>query len=126
MKIIKETLLECAAKVRRPVPEDSLDNRTRKRNQMRFYITQKRRMRAIRIVPALPYIRIELYMEQAKEVTSVRYFGYDHTGYAVCPNCGYALEREFQKHCDQCGQLLGWKKFRRDEVTRQRITGPKS
>ena len=63
-------------------------------------------------------------MEQAKEVTAVRYYNVATTGYPVCPNCGYILEREYQKHCDQCGQLLGWKKFARDEVTVQRITGP--
>ena len=33
------------------------------------------------------------------------------TGYPVCPNCKTTMEREFQRHCDRCGQCLDWKLF---------------
>lgn len=123
MKARKEVLFERVPHIRKTVPGAVSDNKSRKRSQKRFCIVLKRKMRAAQVAPALPYIKVELYMEQKKEVTDFRYFGYADTGYAICPNCGYALEREYQKYCDQCGQLLGWKKFGRGEFTVQRVTG---
>lgn len=126
MKKIKEVLIQHVSPVRKQDPLELQNGSRSKRNRIRFCIAFKRKMRAAKVAPALPYMRVELYMEQAKEVTAVRYYGNETAGYAVCPHCGYALDREYQKHCDQCGQLLGWKKFIRDEVTVQRITGPKT
>lgn len=123
MKKIKEVLIQRVSPIRKQEPLEPQNSSRSKRNRLRFRIALKRKMRAAKVAPALPHMRVELYMEQAKEVTAVRYYGHETAGYAICPNCSYALEREYQKHCEQCGQLLGWKKFIRDEVTVQRITG---
>lgn len=125
MKKIKEVLIQRVSPIRKQGSLELQNSSRSKRNRMRLCIALKRKMRAAKAAPALPYMRVELYMEQAKEVTAVRYYNVDTTGYAVCPNCGYAMEREYQKHCEQCGQLLGWRKFIKDEVTVQRITGAK-
>lgn len=126
MKKIKEVLIQRVPPIRKQELPEPQNGSGCKRNRTRFRIALKRKMQAAKVAPALPHMRVELYMEQAKEVTAFRYYGYEKTGYAICPNCGYAMEREYQKHCEQCGQLLGWKKFIRDEVTVQRITGPKT
>lgn len=31
--------------------------------------------------------------------------------FPVCPQCGCALEREYQAFCDRCGQRLDWEGF---------------
>ncbi len=124
MKKIKEVLIQRVSHIRKQELPEPQNGSGSKRNRMRFRIALKRKLRAAKVVPALPYMRVELYMEQAKEVSAVRYYNVATTGYPVCPNCGYAMEREYQKYCEVCGQLLGWKKFIRDEVTVQRITGP--
>jgi len=31
--------------------------------------------------------------------------------YPVCPKCNKTMEREFQAHCDRCGQKLKWDRF---------------
>lgn len=123
MKKIKEVLMQRVSHIRKhPLPE--VQDRSRNRqNRKLFRISQRRKMRAAKMAPALPHIKVELYLEPKKEVTAVRYYHFDTSGYPICPTCGYAMEKEFQKHCEQCGQLLGWKKFIRDEVTVQRITG---
>ena len=36
--------------------------------------------------------------------------------FPVCPQCGSALEREYQRYCDRCGQRLGWRDLRRAQV----------
>lgn len=36
--------------------------------------------------------------------------------FPVCPQCGSAVEREYQKYCDRCGQCLSWKELRRARV----------
>ena len=36
--------------------------------------------------------------------------------FPVCPKCGAVIEREYQKHCDSCGQRLGWQELRRARV----------
>lgn len=123
MKKIKEVLMQRVSPIRKyPLPE--VQDRSRNRqNRKLFRISQRRKMRAAKLAPALPHIRVELYLEPKKEITAVRYYHFDTSGYPICPTCGYAMEKEFQKHCEECGQLLGWKKFIRDEVTVQRITG---
>ena len=123
MKKIKEVLMQRVSHIRKHLLPEVKGSSRNKKNRKLFRISQKRKMRAAKVAPTLPYMRVELCMEQAKEVTAVRYYHFDTSGYPICPTCGYAMEKEFQKHCDQCGQLLGWKKFIRDEVTVQRITG---
>ena len=36
--------------------------------------------------------------------------------FPVCPQCGSAMEREYQNYCDRCGQRLSWRKLRRAQV----------
>lgn len=36
--------------------------------------------------------------------------------FPVCPQCGSAMEREYQNYCDRCGQCLGWRKIRQARV----------
>ena len=55
------------------------------------------------------------------EVTTVRYYGSQASGYAVCPSCDRAMEREYQNCCEHCGQKLGWELFSRGEVSCQHI-----
>jgi hypothetical protein len=123
MKKIKEVVMQRVSPIRkRPLPEVQDRSRT-KRNRKLFCISQKRKMRAAMMAPALPHIRVELYAEQKKEVTAIRCYHTEETGYPICPNCGYAMEREFQKFCEQCGQLLSWRRFIGGKITVQRIRG---
>lgn len=39
---------------------------------------------------------------------------YDY--FARCPKCKITMEREYQKFCDRCGQMLDWKEFGKAEV----------
>lgn len=55
------------------------------------------------------------------EVVTVRYYGSQPSGYAVCPSCDRAMEREYQNCCEHCGQKLGWELFSRGKVSCQRI-----
>ena len=34
-----------------------------------------------------------------------------HYGFAVCPHCDSTLDREYQRFCDRCGQLLDWNDY---------------
>lgn len=36
--------------------------------------------------------------------------------FPLCPQCGAAMEREYQNFCDRCGQRLGWRELRRAMV----------
>jgi len=36
--------------------------------------------------------------------------------FPVCPQCGSAMEREYQSYCDRCGQHLSWKLYHRAAV----------
>lgn len=123
MKKIKEVLIQQVSQKRKQPPLEAQDHAGNRRNRKLLRISLKRKMRAAKVVPALPHMKVELCLEPKKEVTAVRYYHFDTDGYPICPNCGYAMEKEFQKHCEECGQLLGWKKFIKDEVTVQRITG---
>ena len=31
--------------------------------------------------------------------------------YPLCPRCGLAMEREYQRFCEHCGQALDWNGF---------------
>ena len=37
----------------------------------------------------------------------VRYAAHGYC-YALCPRCGQAMEREYVRFCDRCGQKLRW------------------
>lgn len=39
--------------------------------------------------------------------------------YPICPQCGSAMEREYQNYCDRCGQMLGWKQLGRARVVQR-------
>lgn len=36
--------------------------------------------------------------------------------YPVCPKCGISFEREYQRFCDRCGQLLDWSDYKRAQL----------
>ena len=60
MKKIKEVVMQRVSPIRkRPLPEAQDRSRT-KRNRKLFCISQKRKMRAAMMAPALPHIRVEL------------------------------------------------------------------
>ena len=42
----------------------------------------------------------------------------DNTTYPLCPRCESALEREYVRFCDQCGQKLNWDLFEYARVVR--------
>lgn len=67
--------------------------------------------------------QITLIVEGPKEVTTIRYYRHSKSGYPVCPACGYAMEREYQKHCEECGQRLAWNQFCKNNIIVQRIEG---
>ena len=35
---------------------------------------------------------------------------YSTHGYAICPRCGFILDRDYQEYCTHCGQHLKWGK----------------
>ena len=55
----------------------------------------------------------ETYFREAMPVTQVRHFHKTEgvVTFAVCPQCGITMEREYQSFCDRCGQRLEWKDF---------------
>ena len=87
-----------------------------KRKQKHPYTTLKRELCKCRDIPLFPYMRVGHVFEQPTEVTSIRYFDVAKTSYAVCPACGYAMEREHQQHCEVCGQLLAWNMYAKNTV----------
>ena len=121
MKKIKEVVIQKVPEKRKQPPLEEQEDIPNGRNRKRLCIYLKRKMRAARMAPALPHIRVELYVEQKKEVTAIRFYNTEETGYPICPNCGYAMEREYQKYCERCGQLLGWRRFSTGKITVQRI-----
>lgn len=123
MKKIKEVVIQKVPEKRKQPPLEVQADISNGQNRKRLSIYLKRKMRAARMAPALPHIRVELHVEQKKEVTAIRFYNTEETGYPICPNCGYAMEREYQKHCEQCGQLLSWRKFSAGKITVQRIRG---
>ena len=62
-------------------------------------------------------ISLEVWREMAfrepMPVTHIRCFRClsGVTGFPVCPQCGKAMEREYQPYCDRCGQRLDWDNF---------------
>lgn len=36
--------------------------------------------------------------------------------FPICPQCGSAMEREYQNYCDRCGQRLGWRSFHKAQI----------
>ena len=57
----------------------------------------------------------ELAYRQPLPVTQIRCFRFASglTGFPVCPRCRCTMEREYQSHCDRCGQTLDWRNFDR-------------
>lgn len=69
-------------------------------------------------------IHIEFVLEEsAAEVTAVRYYGAETSGYPICPSCGFGVEREYQNYCEACGQRLLWNQFARGKVIVKRLMG---
>ena len=54
----------------------------------------------------------DLQYRQAMQVRELAQYRSGGT-FPVCPRCGSAMEREYQRYCDRCGQRLGWKELRR-------------
>lgn len=46
------------------------------------------------------------FIPPAMEVKRIRKYG--NSSYPVCPWCALTLDREYQLHCDRCGQPLAW------------------
>ena len=53
---------------------------------------------------------------KAKEVTMIRYYMHNQTGYYVCPGCNITFEREYQAYCDRCGQKLAWNMLNKGKI----------
>ena len=101
---------------------------TRKISKNRLCRIIKRQLRASfrktakisQLFPHAPLIEIELLIEKRAEVQAVRIYGYGNSAWAICPNCDNAVERDYQRYCEQCGQLLAWNKFSQGRVVIQR------
>lgn len=91
---------------------------------IRQRIAFQRKTQMIQLQSDVPIIQIEFLFSKPVEVTMVRLYLASQYYYAVCPNCGYAMEREYQQYCEVCGQCLAWNKFSRGEVKVQKIVGP--
>lgn len=50
------------------------------------------------------------------EVTEIIVYQ-DRSSFAICPRCRISIDREYQGHCDRCGQKLAWSLYYRDKVT---------
>ena len=96
--------------------------RINRSKQHRLLLSQQRRLFCIyhgiqKMTPPVPLIYLHAYMTFIPtEITSVRSYGRSSTAYAVCPGCGTAMEREYQKHCDSCGQALLWNSFSKGNI----------
>ena len=53
-----------------------------------------------------------------RQPMQVRELAQYHSGgiFPVCPQCGSAMEREYQSYCDRCGQRLGWREISRAQI----------
>lgn len=121
MEAITEPPIKACCHTQRKTPGRKLDNNALRRltKSLRAALRQAcRTAKRNRLIK--PYVKVQLLFEPRMEVELFRYLGFEENGYSICPKCGYALEREYQQYCDQCGQLLGWNKFSRDEVAVQR------
>ena len=47
-----------------------------------------------------------------KEMYTYQDFRYGELGFYLCPQCGTAIEFDFQKFCGSCGQALGWDNYK--------------
>ena len=121
MGAVTDSSIETSHHTQRKNPRRKLDNKALRRltKSLRTALRQACRTAKGNHL-ANPYVKVQLLFEARMEVELFRYLGFEKNGYSICPKCGYALEREYQQYCDQCGQLLGWNKFSRDEITVQR------
>ena len=42
--------------------------------------------------------------------------GVNNVAYPVCPRCDSNIEREYMKHCVECGQKLNWNGYYKAEI----------
>ena len=63
---------------------------------------------------------------QPLAITEIRVYrgGTGITAFPVCPRCGVTLEREYQRFCDRCGQLLEWRSYGRAAIVLGRWPEP--
>ena len=59
--------------------------------------------------------RMALGYRQVMQVCELARYGAGGT-FPICPRCGSAMEREYQRYCDRCGQCLGWRELNRARV----------
>lgn len=60
----------------------------------------------------------ELRFRKAMPVTATVVYR-TRAAFPLCPQCGSAMEREYQSFCDRCGQKLDWRQYTRSRtVTR--------
>lgn len=103
--------------------------RIKRSKQQRLRFSQRRRLYCIyhgiqKMTPPVLLIYLHAYMTIIPtEVTTVRSYGRSSTAYAVCPGCSLAMERDYQNHCDSCGQALLWNCFYRGNI-RHKISIP--
>ena len=45
-------------------------------------------------------------------------FQYGELVFYLCPNCGAAIEFDFQEFCSSCGQALGWNNYENVTIRR--------
>lgn len=57
----------------------------------------------------------ELAFRKAVPVTSAVVYRSGGT-FPVCPQCGSAMEREYQRFCDRCGQKLSWRGYAHAQI----------
>ena len=101
-----------------------------KRKRRRWFLQRRRYYRIARLRSTQNFAQTQyfslilfslLHKIRPAEVTAVRYYSTQASGYAVCPSCDRAMEREYQNCCEHCGQKLGWELFSRGKVSCQRI-----
>ena len=121
METVTDSLVEANHHTQRKIPRRTLANKVLRHltKSLRSPLRQACRTTKGNCL-VKPYVKVELLFEPSMEVELYRYLGFERIGYSICPKCGYALEREYQQYCEQCGQLLGWNRFSRGMVTVQR------
>ena len=121
MKVYKSKRAQRISQQQQKETSYSTTHRTCRRGSKRARSAQKRKMREAQALPSYPYMMIEFLLHTPQEVSTITYFDRERTSYARCPTCGYGMEREYQNHCERCGQLLKWNKYARNDVDVIRI-----
>lgn len=121
MKVYRSSRAQRISQLQGKAMSYSATHRTCRRGSKRARSLRKRKMREAQAFPSYPYMMIAFLLHTPQEVSTITYFDHYQTSYARCPTCGYGTERESQNHCEQCGQLLKWNKYARDDVDVIRI-----